>query len=415
MNILKVIGKVSVPLTILPALALAPHSQAACFDCDEYCHGSYRWNSQANSDSKDKEAYAPRISDSSPTNGCSSLPNGHDDSATTHNQSQLPNQTKGQNQLAGAYVKFGEVYSLKTGFNFQILRAYYTLDPVPAYANGAGAVANSDANKVFVIEYAVKNATSSPKGFADPGIQVFDQNGHRFDTIGAALDSDWQMQNDITLNPGQGLGQKELKNTLRAAFNMPYESLVTKIVIPSGRLNRSEDVLRYLMAGTDPSASPLNLARGFAANMADPSSKSGGVPIHPGKGAMNQPLPTAFWRIQVDSISTKLDSANGTAADDGKQFAIVNFTISNPLKKDNPCGAVVAGKIQLLDSDGNSIDPWKVAKTTGLDDADGDTPIPAGGQRKARILFQIPKEAKPTKLMIGAQNGFMWSFDWPTQ
>ena len=39
------------------------------------------------------------------------------------------NTTKTQGQLAGANGQFGVVYSLKNNFNFNILRAWYTLDP----------------------------------------------------------------------------------------------------------------------------------------------------------------------------------------------------------------------------------------------------------------------------------------------
>src|SRR3569833_3811994 len=41
---------------------------------------------------------------------------------------------KGQGQLAGGTGQFGTIYSLNNGFNYEILSAAYSLEPIPAYS-----------------------------------------------------------------------------------------------------------------------------------------------------------------------------------------------------------------------------------------------------------------------------------------
>ena len=43
------------------------------------------------------------------------------------------NQVKGQGQLVGANGEFGVTYSLKTGFNFTLLSAKYSIEPFDCY------------------------------------------------------------------------------------------------------------------------------------------------------------------------------------------------------------------------------------------------------------------------------------------
>ena len=47
------------------------------------------------------------------------------------------NETKGQGQLVGANGQFGVVYTLDNNFNFEILSAKYTMDPLIAYESPA--------------------------------------------------------------------------------------------------------------------------------------------------------------------------------------------------------------------------------------------------------------------------------------
>src|SRR5689334_17266474 len=62
--------------------------------------------------------------------------------------------TKGQSQLAGGNGRFGVVYSLKDGWNEELLSATYSVDPFVGY----GYVLPGPGQKLFIVDFAIKNA-----------------------------------------------------------------------------------------------------------------------------------------------------------------------------------------------------------------------------------------------------------------
>ncbi|MBV9469247.1 MAG: hypothetical protein JOZ57_08365, partial [Abitibacteriaceae bacterium] len=119
------------------------------------------------------------------------------------------NQVKGQQQLAGASVQFGTVYSLKNGFNFAVLAARYTLEPFVAYAP---LTAKTDM-KLLVLDFAIKNANPDDNFFnPEDMLTLVDDKGQLYTGGSMALSSKKADTASVTLRPGQGLGQPELKD-----------------------------------------------------------------------------------------------------------------------------------------------------------------------------------------------------------
>ena len=160
----------------------------------------------------------------------------------------VPNQSKGQKQIAGSDGVFGTVYSLKGGFNFEVLSARYTVEPVPAHETRT-ALADQ---KLVVLDVAIKNATSSDSYYnPDASITLVDAQGelypNRIPDMVLASTSDREA--GWTLRPGQGLGQPERHDPLRYSMVIPAKARIVKIMINQGRLNSSEKVVRYFVAG----------------------------------------------------------------------------------------------------------------------------------------------------------------------
>src|SRR5437763_254947 len=71
------------------------------------------------------------------------------------------NVVKGQKQMAGGPGVFGTVYPLNDGFNFEVIKARYSVEPYNAYETE---IAKSD-EKFLILTVAIKNASPEDKFF----------------------------------------------------------------------------------------------------------------------------------------------------------------------------------------------------------------------------------------------------------
>ena len=72
-----------------------------------------------------------------------------------------PNATKGQGQVSGLYASFGTTYTLKSNFNFSIIKARYTLEPFTT----SEPISAKTEEKLIVIDLAIKNVAKDDNAF----------------------------------------------------------------------------------------------------------------------------------------------------------------------------------------------------------------------------------------------------------
>jgi hypothetical protein len=131
--------------------------------------------------------------------------------------------TKGQGQLAGGNGIFGQVYSLKSGFNFEILSAKYSLEPYDAYSS----FSSGDGKKLLILDIAIKNNQSSDNFFNDEGMfTVEDSTGQLYGSHSQRLVSLGTKGVNTNLRPGQGLGQPALHDPYEEAFQIDSKSRI---------------------------------------------------------------------------------------------------------------------------------------------------------------------------------------------
>jgi len=337
---------------------------------------------------------------------CSVLLSGS--SALAHPQQQV-NETKGQTQLKGGLVKFGEVYSLKGGWNVQVLKVAYSLDYFPCYTD----IFPRPDKKLVVIDFAIKNATPSEKFFnTDESLfTLVDSDGNKYTWNGVQLSGNGNKGFAPTLKPGQGMGQTALKMPLRCVFQVPLEAKITKIMTNVGRLNKSEDTLRFLMAGTDSLADPSNKIAPLPKGQGDPNDATGVVAAPIGNATIGTAVPAAHFLINLTSVTISTDAiAPGMFPDDGKKFVIAVFTSKNIGPNDSNAWDWIYENPSLKDSNGSKVNPYKIWNASSATDAVFEH-YDQGDQRTYRLIYQIDAGATPSKIQMNTGTCYCWQWD----
>lgn len=321
------------------------------------------------------------------------------------------NETKGQGQIAGGYVKFGEVYSLKSGMNFEILKAAYSMEPFLSYAKESA----TQEKKFVILDIAIKNATPSDND-RFPEMSVIDSTGKKYEMGSGMVALASTGINDFyaTLKPGQGYGQPNLNDPLRVGFLVPLDAKITKIIVNQPRLNKNEEVVRYLMAGTDKESDPKNVIAPLPKSIADPSDPSGAVAADHGKAQVGESFTSYFGSFKITKVTTTTDAVrDGKFPDAGKQFVVVSISIKNISKK--PAGLFYLmdrDKTTVKDQDGEKAQIDHLLKASSNDEFNPDgKEIDPGDELSFRMVFQIGEKAKLASLNYSAVNGYPWTID----
>ncbi len=322
---------------------------------------------------------------------------------------------KGQKQLAGGTAKFGTVYSLKSGFNFEILSARYSIEAYNAYYP---LVAETD-KKLVVIDMAIKNANNSDNFFDASGLMTLvDDHGGLYPNGSLMLASNGSKDASITLKPGQGVGQPALHDPFEFAFQVPSDAKITKIMVNIGRLNTSEDVVRYMIVPapkdvehpTDP-----NFILPLPDNVRDPSDPSGAVALAQGKGAIGAYVQAGAFDLRVDGPPVDIaGQVDGGDPDDGKKFIAIPFTAKSMLSGDQSFFVVSGGgdaSYSLTNADGDVIKATAFLKNSSGEDAEKTFQL--GDEYHYRVVFQVPKDGKFNRLIYGTGSSRVWTVDLP--
>ncbi len=317
------------------------------------------------------------------------------------------NQTKGQGQLTGGYIKFGETYSLKDGLNFSILKATYSLDPFPSYEKASATVDK----KLVILDVAIKNAVPKDNDSFPPLILI-DAAGNKYDAGGGmiSLKSNGVKEYYRNLKPGQGLGQPGLNDPLRVAFLVPLDAKITKIIVNEGRLNKNEEVVRYLMAGTDKEADPANVIA-VPPSVASLTELGGQIV---GKVGIGQPFVSYYSTYQINSVKTTTEAIEeGVAPEEGKQFVLVSVTVkNNSLATASYFDSLNLEGAVIKDSDGEKSQAIELYKGSSNEKFDRNGSLEPGDERTLRYLFQISAKTKPAQLNFAASGPYLhWIID----
>jgi len=326
--------------------------------------------------------------------------------------------TKGQSQIAGGNGRFGVVYSLKDGWNEELLSAKYTVDPFVGYEYAFP----GPNQKLLVVDFAIKNALPDSL-FYNLGSRydAFDQHGNKFECIEAELASNSDKEFGPTLNPGQGLGQPSMNDPLRMVFLVNADSMIRKITINQGRKGTSEDIVRYFMAGATKAADgdngdPANTIAPLPDSVRDPADPSGATAVDPGfagKPGTGVFYPSRVFGYNLASVDDAPDGMqySGNGPDDGKKYVTATLTVKCLVPQPQPYfDATGDSTIQLTDADGQTY--AAIARLSKSHDVDyeGDKIAPSTPVT-IRCLFMVPKDVVLKTFTTGATGARMWNWD----
>lgn len=318
------------------------------------------------------------------------------------------NDVKGQGQLKGINATFGTVYSLTNGFNFAVLKAKYTVDPLVAYT-GVNALFNQ---KILVVEISIKNARPEDNYLDSSGLfSVVDSNGEVYADFGLALESKGATEASFNLRPGQGLGQAELKDPLRIGFAVPAGVKIDKIMVNLGRLNTDEKVIRYPIIVENPKKEDKNVIAPLPDNVraADPS---GAVALESGKLVNGAFVSSGPFALRLDEMSMSTDPLEGNPPADGRTFVILKMTGKLLAGQDDNMYTITGGddpSHAIDDTDGETYKPIHFYKATK--DEPAEKAFKTGDEYHFRMVFEVPKAAKLKTLTIGAANFRKWHME----
>jgi len=320
------------------------------------------------------------------------------------------NDVKGQGQVAGGDGQFGTIYSLKNGFNFEILGAHYTLEPY----NASTAITADADKKILVLDIAIKNAQDGDNFFnTDSMFTAVDDHGELYPGGSLMLESKIS-DGSFTLKPGEGLGQPDLHNPLHFAIQVPADAKITKLMVNIGRLNTSEDVIRYMIAEPpkDPShPTTPNFILPLPDNVRDPSDTYGAVALPQGKAVIGTYVPSGMFELRIDGAPVDIQGqVDGADPDDGKKFIAFPFTAKSMISGDQSFFTVGGGgdsSYSLVNGDGDSIKSTAFLKASSMEDADKTFAL--GDEYHYRVVFQVPKDAKFTKLVFSTAGSRVWA------
>jgi hypothetical protein len=326
-------------------------------------------------------------------------------------QTQKQNEVRGTQQMTGAVGRFGEIYTLKSGFNFQIVSAHYSLAPYNAYSQ---VYVGSD-QKLLILQIAIKNS-GKQDAYYDTTSHTFtavDQNNQNHMGDNYLLTSMGNKQPNFTIKPAQGIGQKPT-DPLTVAIVVPTDVRIGKIILNQGRLNTSEDVMRFFVAGTE-GGDPKNIVAPLPETIRDPADSTGVIVKAEIPGKAGTYYPSGYFSVRLDSFSYPGDvNVNNAPAEEGKRFASAQVTVRND-------SGVEQSFFQFGDTSSNNLVTSEGDRITFLSDAGMRKPsrdaaqesrnLKPGEEVTFRCYFAIPKEVTAKTFTVGQPGCHQYTFD----
>ena len=329
--------------------------------------------------------------------------------------------TKAQGQQQGGDGVFGTIYTMNSGWNFTILKARYSIEPYKAYE---WAAPNAE-EKFLVLTLAIKNSLPGELFFGGPEFTAVDEEGHDYVGANYRLASTESAGVSLNLKPGQGSGQNPDKDELTCMIKVPAKARISKIILKDGRkFVKGEEVVRYFIADVATKerdgapGNPKNTIAGLPDSVKDKSDKLGAVAMPQGVAKIGTPFFSSYFEVTCNSVAlSSAEKYKDALPEEGKQYAIANFTVKNLYKKQITLFEFGGGESVLLkDVDGEkyaliSDSLWKAKR----DEATDNPAIEPGENYTFRCFFSVPKDVKLKTLRINATSGRVYAIDIETK
>ena len=321
------------------------------------------------------------------------------------------NDVKGQQQMKGVGGTFGTTYTLKNGFNFSLISAKYTVDPVDAYAP---ALATPD-DKILVLQFSIKNVLTTDNFLDTTGMFTASDSSNQIYSVSGSpkLESLGNTAPNLSLRPGQGLGQLSLNDPLTMAIAVPGKAKLDKIILNVGRQGKDEDVIRFELKQPPKSgdAAVKNFIASLPTGVGDPTDPWGATLLPNGEGAFGSALSSGYFQMTVQQPTMPTDAVfGGNPPDDGKKYFVVLVNVKSMVSSEisifEAAGDTKGN--ELTDEDGEHYQPIGYRKAKA--DEEPEHSFKKGEEYRYRVFFSVPKDAKLKKLTIGARAGYVWAF-----
>ena len=322
--------------------------------------------------------------------------------------------SKGTAQVKGGDGVFGVVYTMKSGYNLQLLSAKYTLEGQVDYDS---TIPNAE-QKVFVLTFAVKNPKKDSKvefGALDLEVVDADGNNYGFRSGSTRLTKTGGKEMSVNMNPGQGYGQDPTTNALTMACVLPADAKIVKLLLKDGRANiASEQVMRFNIAGF-PGGSPKNKIAPLPKYAADPTDPTGATMLKVSPAVLGKDYPTGYFAMHVNSVvSSDTELLKGEKPGDGKRWVIMSVTVRNTFYKKEVGPFYVGDDYSpvLVDADGEKYRPASdKRKATRDEEVNSETQMQPGESMTFRWFMEVPKDAKLKTLTFGGNGGHVYVLD----
>jgi hypothetical protein len=286
---------------------------------------------------------------------------------------------KGTHQMAGAQLKFGQVYSYNNNgslINIAILKAEYV--PGQFCPDNRSSYMDTIDHKILVIHFRVKNPNSGDLYLGlGKMFQGIDADGNTIDDVGTVRRLSEKGGIDVTLKPGQGV------DDLVSEMVVPAQGGISKLVLQFGRAGTSDQVTRFII-GTAP-----NVIAPLPAPYADPADKTGASELLKIPATVGTTYMAGAADMTVNSLSMAPGPLGNHTPDDGKQFVVANVSIANKLILQYYFSDGIHATVT---TDDDKITDSFMLKADHDDDFEGRMMDP-DDTAAFRLVLQVPKDA----------------------
>jgi hypothetical protein len=280
------------------------------------------------------------------------------------------------NEMEGTDGEFGQTFTLKTGFDFTVSSAEYTVSRVSA---GAVTIPKAD-EKLLIIHVKVRNGGTDEATF-DPTAYAW-----------TAVDTDGQEHAGGTdygrLSSEKAVGAMKAGAAYDDVFTsitLPARLKVVKLILSNGRVNTSDKVLRYKLGAGKNIIAPLP---DFVRDPLDPDGETALSTIPHAHASFYYPL--GLFDAQLLNIRYSDGPVGVNQADEGKHFMVVTLAFRN---QSPTATGISAGTFNAkVDDDADQDYPCDGAMPATVDeDVAPDQMVNPSETFKMRYYVQVPK------------------------
>lgn len=311
---------------------------------------------------------------------------------------------KGAGQLAGAALRFGDLFALDSGFTYQILSARYSVEPFDDYTH----LLPGRNEKLLILQVAIKNNRRDADNFFDPAnhtLQAIDSSNQNYDSAAYRLRSKPGEGFSPNLKPGQGLGQAGA-DPVEIAFRMPLDTRIVKLILQRRREGTREEVVRFFLAGA---------TEAEAGGKPDPKNVVAPLPAWALPGATAAPgtsYPSGGFLFRFEGFASA-EKLGEEEPEEGKRWVFARIAVKNALAASQPLFEFYQGDsivdLVLVDAEGEKYMAAHFLKASKDEAPEGG--LDPGEERVFRIGFKVPREAKFKTILLGSPAGHLYRFD----